>query len=131
RRQVRHPAHRRREPRRAHGTGRLMGAGATVSPLSAGSLAQLTLSLLFIVGLIFAISWLLKRFRIAVPNGRGEMSVLDEVAVGPRGPTATSSRTLISPRERCMTILRRPLRLVAVLLGLLPAMAAHAQFALP
>jgi len=61
-----------------------MGAGAPVSPLSAGSLAQLTLSLLFIVGLIFAISWLLKRFRIAVPNGRGEMSVLDEVAVGPR-----------------------------------------------
>ena len=61
-----------------------MGAGATVSPLSAGSLAQLTLSLLFIVGLIFAISWLLKRLRIAVPKVRGEMSVLDEVAVGPR-----------------------------------------------
>jgi len=61
-----------------------MGAGAPVSPLSAGSLAQLTLSLLFIVGLIFTISWLLKRFRIAVPAGRGEISVLDEVAVGPR-----------------------------------------------
>jgi flagellar protein FliO/FliZ len=61
-----------------------MGAGAPVSPLSAGSLAQLTLSLLFIVGLIFAISWLIKRFRIAVPHGRGEMSVIGEVAVGPR-----------------------------------------------
>lgn len=61
-----------------------MGAGASVSPLSAGSLAQLTLTLLFIVGLIFAISWLLKRFRIAMPKGRGEMSVLDQVAVGPR-----------------------------------------------
>jgi flagellar protein FliO/FliZ len=61
-----------------------MGAGAPVSPLSAGSLAQLTLSLLLIVGLIFAISWLLKRFRIAVPNARGDMAVVDQVAVGPR-----------------------------------------------
>ena len=59
-----------------------MGAGAPVSPLSAGSLAQLTLSLLFIVGLIFAISWLLKRFRIAAPAGRGELIILDQVASG-------------------------------------------------
>ncbi|MGA2780082.1 MAG: flagellar biosynthetic protein FliO [Steroidobacteraceae bacterium] len=61
-----------------------MGTGSSVSPLSAGSLAQLTLSLLLIVGLIFAISWVLKRFRIAVPSGRGDLAVVDEVAVGPR-----------------------------------------------
>jgi flagellar protein FliO/FliZ len=54
------------------------------SPLSAGSLAQLTLSLVAIVALIFAISWALKRFRLAGPRGRGEITVLDELAVGPR-----------------------------------------------
>jgi flagellar protein FliO/FliZ len=54
------------------------------SPLSIGSLAQLTLSLLAIVVLIFAISWLLKRFKVALPRGGGDMAVLDQVAIGPR-----------------------------------------------
>jgi flagellar protein FliO/FliZ len=55
-----------------------------VSPLSAGSLAQLTLSLIAIVALILAISWLLKRFKVALPRGSGAMAVLDQVSIGPR-----------------------------------------------
>jgi flagellar protein FliO/FliZ len=54
------------------------------SPLSIGSLAQLTLSLLAIVVLIFAFSWLLKRFKVALPRGSADMAVLDQVAIGPR-----------------------------------------------
>jgi flagellar protein FliO/FliZ len=54
------------------------------SPLSVGSLAQLTLSLVAIVALIFAISWALKRFKLAGPRGHGAISVLDELAVGTR-----------------------------------------------
>jgi flagellar protein FliO/FliZ len=54
------------------------------APLSAGSFAQMFLSLMLVIGLIFAISWALKRFRLAAPRGRGEMSVIDEIALGPR-----------------------------------------------
>lgn len=61
-----------------------MNAAAPAAPMSAGSLAQLTLSLLMIVGLILALAWILKRFRVAAPRGRGAMCVVDEVAVGPR-----------------------------------------------
>jgi flagellar protein FliO/FliZ len=61
-----------------------MGAAVPASPLSVGSLAELTLSLLLIVGLILAISWAMKRFRIAGPRGRGDITVLDQIALGPR-----------------------------------------------
>jgi flagellar protein FliO/FliZ len=54
------------------------------SPLSAGSLAQLTLSLIAIVALIFALSWALKRLKIGTPRSRGDMAVLDELALSPR-----------------------------------------------
>jgi flagellar protein FliO/FliZ len=54
------------------------------SPLSVGSLTQLTLSLIAIVALIFAISWALKRLKLAGPRGAGEIAVLDELSVGPR-----------------------------------------------
>jgi flagellar protein FliO/FliZ len=54
------------------------------SPLSVGSLTQLTLSLLAIVALIVAISWVLKRLKMAGPRGRGEIAVVDELALGPR-----------------------------------------------
>jgi flagellar protein FliO/FliZ len=54
------------------------------SPLSVGSLTQLTLSLVAIVGLILLISWALKRLRLAGPRGSGEIAVLDELSVGPR-----------------------------------------------
>jgi len=60
------------------------GMPQAVSPLSVSSLAQLTLSLAAIVALIFAISWMLKRLRLAGPRGRGEIAVVDELAVGPR-----------------------------------------------
>ncbi len=62
----------------------MTGMTQSVSPLSAGSLAQLTLSLIAIVALIFAISWLLKRFRVSLPRGSGNMAVLDQVSIGPR-----------------------------------------------
>jgi hypothetical protein len=55
------------------------GTMSPASPLSTGSLAQLTLSLVAVVGLIFAISWLLKRFRIVLPRSRGEISVIDQL----------------------------------------------------
>ncbi len=54
------------------------------SPLSVGSLTQLTLSLAAIIALILAIGWMLKRFKLAVPRSTGDMAVLDELKVGPR-----------------------------------------------
>jgi len=62
----------------------MTGMAQTASPLSVSSLAQLTLSLLAIVALIVALSWALKRFKLAAPRGSGEISVLDELSVGPR-----------------------------------------------
>ncbi len=62
----------------------MSGLAAPVSPLSAGSLTQLTLSLLVIVALIVALSWALKRFKMAGARGRGEIAVIDELALGPR-----------------------------------------------
>jgi flagellar protein FliO/FliZ len=59
-------------------------AQPAVSPLSVGSLTQLTLSLIAIVALIFAISWALKRLRLAGPRGAGEIAVIDELCIGPR-----------------------------------------------
>jgi flagellar protein FliO/FliZ len=54
------------------------------SPLSIGSLVQLTLSLALIVGLIVGLSWLLKRLRVAGPRSNGAMVILDQLAVSPR-----------------------------------------------
>jgi flagellar protein FliO/FliZ len=54
------------------------------SPLSVGSLTQLTLSLLAIVALIFAIGWILKRFKLGTPRGSIDAAVLEELKVGPR-----------------------------------------------
>ena len=62
----------------------MTGMAQPASPLSVGSVAQLGLSLVAIVALIFAISWALKRFKLAGPRGHGEMAVLDELSVGPR-----------------------------------------------
>jgi flagellar protein FliO/FliZ len=52
--------------------------------MGVSSLAQLTLSLIAIVALIIAISWILKRLKIAGPRGRGDIAVLDQLALGPR-----------------------------------------------
>jgi flagellar protein FliO/FliZ len=62
----------------------MTGITQPASPLSVGSLAQLTLSLVAIVALIFAISWVLKRFKLAGARNRGEITVIDELSVGPR-----------------------------------------------
>ncbi len=62
----------------------MTGIAQPASPLSVSSLAQLTLSLIAIVALIIAVSWALKRFKLAGPRGRGQITVLDELAVGPR-----------------------------------------------
>jgi flagellar protein FliO/FliZ len=55
-----------------------------VSPLSVGSLTQLTLSLVAVVALILAIGWVMKRFKLAAPRGSLDSRVLEELKVGPR-----------------------------------------------
>ena len=62
----------------------MTGMAQPASPLSMGSLTQLTLSLIAIVGLILVISWALKRLKLAGPRGSGEIAVIDELSVGPR-----------------------------------------------
>lgn len=62
----------------------MTGLVQPASPLSVGSVTQLTLSLIAIVVLILAISWALKRLKLAGPRGSGEIAVLDELSVGPR-----------------------------------------------
>ncbi|MEP6884405.1 MAG: flagellar biosynthetic protein FliO [Gammaproteobacteria bacterium] len=47
-------------------------------------MTQLTLSLMAIVAVILAISWVLKRLKLAGPRGSGEISVIDELSLGPR-----------------------------------------------
>ena len=39
---------------------------------------------MIIVGLIFALGWVMKRFKLAGPRGRGDIAVIDELALGPR-----------------------------------------------
>jgi flagellar protein FliO/FliZ len=60
------------------------GLAQSASPLSVSSLAQLTLSLMAILALIVAISWILRRFKLANPRSRGAIAVIDELALGPR-----------------------------------------------
>jgi flagellar protein FliO/FliZ len=62
----------------------MTGMAQPASPLSVGSLTQLTLSLIAIVFLILAISWALKRLKLAGPRGSGEIAVVDELSIGPR-----------------------------------------------
>jgi len=62
----------------------MTGLTQPASPLSVGSLTQLTLSLLAIVGFILVIGWALKRLKVAGPRGSGEIAIVDELTVGPR-----------------------------------------------
>ena len=62
----------------------MTGMAQPASPLSVGSLTQLTLSLIAIVALILVISWALKRLKLAGPRGSGEIAVVGELSVGPR-----------------------------------------------
>ena len=57
---------------------------APASPLSVGSVAQLTLSLAAIVALILAVSWIVKRLKLGMPRSRGDITVIDQLALGPR-----------------------------------------------
>jgi flagellar protein FliO/FliZ len=52
--------------------------------VSVGSVAQLTLSLAAIVALILAVSWVLKRLKLGTVHGRGEIAIIDQLALGPR-----------------------------------------------
>jgi flagellar protein FliO/FliZ len=55
------------------------------SPLSIGSLTQLTLSLIAIVALILVLGWVLKRLKLTAPRAAaGDMSIIDELSLGPR-----------------------------------------------
>ncbi len=62
----------------------MTGMAQPASPLSVSSLSQLSLSLIAIVLLILAISWVMKRLKVAGARGSGGMTVLDELSVGPR-----------------------------------------------
>src|ERR1700681_2182154 len=62
----------------------MTGIAQPASPLSVGSLTQLTLSLIAIVALILAISWALKRLKLARPRAPRDIAVIDELSVGPR-----------------------------------------------
>jgi flagellar protein FliO/FliZ len=62
----------------------MTGMAQPASPLSVGSLTQLTLSLIAIIALILAIGWVLKRLKLAGPRGGGDIAVIDELSVGPR-----------------------------------------------
>jgi flagellar protein FliO/FliZ len=62
----------------------MTGMAQPASPLSVGSLTQLTLSLMAIVALILAISWVIAAKTARGPRGSGEIAVLEELSVGPR-----------------------------------------------
>jgi flagellar protein FliO/FliZ len=62
----------------------MSGIAPAASPLSVGSLAQLSLSLMAIIALLLAIGWVLKRTRLGASRGRGQLRVLDELALSPR-----------------------------------------------
>jgi flagellar protein FliO/FliZ len=62
----------------------MTGLAQPASPLSVGSVAQLTLSLIAIVALILAISWALKKLKLAGPRSSGGIAVIDQLSLGPR-----------------------------------------------
>jgi flagellar protein FliO/FliZ len=49
-----------------------------------GGVAQLALSLAAIVALILAVGWALKRLKLGTVRGRGEIAIIDQLALGPR-----------------------------------------------
>ena len=59
-------------------------AFAPASAVPAGGLLQLTLSLIVVVTLIFAITWLVKQFNLAAPRSSRAMAIVDELTLGPR-----------------------------------------------
>jgi len=63
-------------------------AAASRAPASAspgfGSLAQVSLALVFVLGLVFGLAWLLRRMRGARRPGAPGIDILAEVALGPK-----------------------------------------------
>ena len=60
---------------------------ATFAPNSGvptGGLLQMALSLVVVLTLIFAITWLVKRFNLATPRASRAMAIVDELTLGPR-----------------------------------------------
>src|SRR5262249_9149673 len=83
-REVRHPAHPCGQPLREDGARQVTGGLQPASPLSFGSMGQLTLSLLAIVALILVLGWVLRRLKFATPRAAADMRIIDEIALGPR-----------------------------------------------
>ena len=54
------------------------------APTATGSLASVGSSLLLIVGLIIALAWLVKKFRVVAPRGSGDFTVEGHLSLGPR-----------------------------------------------
>ena len=54
------------------------------APTATGSLASVGGSLLLIVGLIIALAWLVKKFRVVAPRGSGDFTVEGHLSIGPR-----------------------------------------------
>jgi flagellar protein FliO/FliZ len=57
-------------------------AADPIAPASAGSLAQVTLSLLLVLAAVFAAAWLVRRLRTFGKFGAGAIEVIADVAVG-------------------------------------------------
>jgi flagellar protein FliO/FliZ len=60
------------------------GIAQPASPLSVGSVAQLAFSLAAIIAFILAVSWVLKRLKLGTARSRGDIAVIDQLALGPR-----------------------------------------------
>src|SRR3984885_11868164 len=83
-REVRDSPYRRGQRIGEDGARKMTAMAQPASPLSIGSLTQLTLSLVAIVALILAIGWVLKRFKLNAPRGSVDSEILDQLSVGPR-----------------------------------------------
>lgn len=58
--------------------------GSALGNGMAGQLTQLMLGLLLVIGLIFALAWVLRRVQQATPNGGQVIELLGSRALGPR-----------------------------------------------
>ncbi len=60
------------------------GAGLPVSPLGTGAIMETAWGLLLIIGLIIGLSWAFRRFGKRTFAGKGVVSVMGGVSLGPR-----------------------------------------------
>lgn len=59
-------------------------ASVTKEPLSSAYMGQLMLSLLFILGLILGLAWLVKKFNVIPQQGQRIIKILSTISVGNR-----------------------------------------------